>query len=126
MGTVLLILVLAGGLAACVAAFVALRSYLGFRRTRITLQTGLLAEVAQLAGRATELEMRLAALDAHANALPIRVHELQQDLATLRVLTNALAVSLGQAHRVLSPAGLKTSLATPLVALSRNLRGERR
>jgi hypothetical protein len=72
------------------------------------------------------LETRLAALDARANALPIRISDLQQNLTTLRVLTNALAGTLGQAQRVLSVSGLKASLAKPLAGITKNVRSGRR
>ena len=126
MGTFLVILTLAGALAALVAAVFALRAWLGLRRTRAALLAGLAVEVARLAGRTAELEKNLAALDARAAALPVRISELQQNLATLRVLTNALAASLRQAQRVLSSAGLKSSLARPLAAISKSLRNGRR
>jgi hypothetical protein len=118
MWTLLTVLVIIGALAAFVTAVSALGAYLGYRRTRYALQVGVLTEVAQLAGRASELEESLAALDARANALPIRIQELQRNLSTLRVLTGALTVSLRQAQRVLSTDGLKSSLAAPLARLS--------
>jgi hypothetical protein len=126
MGTLLVILTLAGALAALAAGFLALRAYLGLRRTRAAVLDGLVVEVARLAGRAAELETRLAALDARANALPVRISELQQNLTALRILTNALGASLGQAQRVLSPAGLKSSLARPLAGITKNLPNGRR
>ena len=126
MGTLLVILTLAGALAALAAGVLALRAYLGLRRTRAAVLDGLVVEVARLAGRASELETRLAALDARANALPVRISDLQQSLTTLRVLTNALTGTLGQAQRVLSPAGLKSSLAKPLAGITKNLRSSRR
>ena len=126
MGTLLVILTLAGALAALAAGVLALRAYLGLRRTRAAVLGGLVVEVARLAGRTAELETRLAALDARANALPVRISDLQQNLTTLRVLTNALTGTLGQAQRVLSPAGLKSSLAKPLAGITKNLRSSRR
>ena len=126
MWTLLVILTLAGALAALVAGVAALGAWLRFRRTRAALLTSLALEVARLAGRTAELERSLAALDARAAALPVRLSELQRNLTTLRVLTNALAVSLRQAQRVLSPAGLKTSLARPLADVSKALRNGRR
>ena len=125
MGTLLVILTLAGALAALAAGVLVLRAYLGLRRTRAAVLGGLVVEVARLAGRATELETRLAALDARANALPVRLSDLQQNLTTLRILTNALTGTLGQAQRVLSPAGLKYSLAKPLAGITKNLRNGR-
>ena len=126
MGTLLVILTLAGALAALAAGVLALRAYLGLRRTRAAVLGGLVVEVARLAGRAAELETRLAALDARANALPVRISDLQQNLTTLRVLTNALTGTLDQAQRALSPAGLKSSLAKPLAGITKNLRRGRR
>jgi hypothetical protein len=126
MGTLLVILTLAGALAALAAGVLALGAYLGLRRTRAAVLGGLVVEVARLAGRAAELETRLAALDARANALPVRLSDLQKNLTTLRVLTNALTGTLGQAQRVLSPAGLKSFLAKPLAGITKNLRNGRR
>jgi len=126
MSTLLVILTLAAALAALAAGVFALRAYLGLRRTRDAVLGGITGEVARLAGRAAELEARLAALDARANALPIRISDLQQSLTTLRVLTNALSGTLGQAQRILSPAGLKSSLAKPLAGITRYLRNSRR
>ncbi len=126
MGTLLVILTLGGALAALAAGVLALRAYLGLRRTRAAVLDGLVVEVARLAGRAAELETRLAALDARANALPIRISDLQQNLTTLRVLTNALTATLGQAQRVLSASGLKASLAKPLAGITKNVRSGRR
>ena len=126
MWTLLVILTLAGALAALVAGVAALGAWLRFRRTRVALLTSLALEVARLAGRTAELEKALAALDARAAALPIRISELQRNLATLQVLTNALAASLRQAQRVLSPAGLKSSLAKPLAGITQGLRDGRR
>jgi hypothetical protein len=126
MGTLLVILTLGGALAALAAGVLALRAYLGLRRTRAAVLDGLVVEVARLAGRTAELEIRLAALDARANALPVRISDLHQNLTTLRVLTNALTGTLGQAQRVLSPAGLKSSLAKPLAGITKNLRSSRR
>lgn len=114
MWAILIILVVVGALAAFATAVSALGAYLGYRRTRAALQNGLFDEVTRLAGRASELEKSLTALDARANALPVRIQELQQSLATLRVLSGALAVSLGQAQKALSPAGLTSSLSTLL------------
>ncbi len=53
------------------------------------------------------MEAGLSALDARAAQLPIRISELQQSLGTLRILTGALAVSLGQAQRVISYSALE-------------------
>lgn len=122
MWTLLVILTLAGALAALVTAAFALRAWLGFRRTRAALISHLVTEVARLAGRTAELEEKLAALDARAGALPVRISELQRNLAALTVLTNALSTSLRQAGRVLSPAGFKSSLAVPLAEISKSLR----
>ena len=114
MGTLLTILVIVSAFLAFVAGVSALRSGLRLRRTHLALRSHLYSEVVQLAGRATELERSLTALDARAQALPVRISELQQNLATLHVLTNALGVSLGQAQRALSSTGIKSSLAKPL------------
>jgi len=114
MGTFLIILVLASGLVAVVAGISALRAGLRLRRIHLALQSHFYSEIAQLAGRATELEESLATLDARAQALPVRVSELQQNLAALRVLTNALGISLRQAQKALSTTGIKSSLAKPL------------
>jgi hypothetical protein len=75
------------------------------------LRSRVYSEVIRLAGRTTELEKSLTALDARARSLPVHVSELQQNLATLRVLTGALGISLGQAQRTLSSTGIKSSLA---------------
>jgi hypothetical protein len=113
MGTFLTILVIVSAFLAFVAGVFALRAGLRLRCTHLTLRSHLYSEVVQLAGRATELESSLTALDARAQALPVRISELQQNLATLRVLTNALGISLGQAQRALSSTGTKSSLAKP-------------
>jgi len=114
MGTFLTILVIVSAFLAFVAGVSALRAGLRLRRTHLALRSHLYSEVVQLAGRATELERSLTALDAHARALPVRISEFQQNLAALRVLTNALGISLHQAQRALSSTGIKSSLAKPL------------
>ncbi len=114
MGTFLIILVLVSAFLAFLTGISALRAGLRLRRTHLALRSHLYSEVVQLAGRSTELEKGLTALDARARALPVRISELQQDLATLRVLTNALGVSLHRAQKVLSSTGIKSSLAKPL------------
>ncbi len=114
MGTFLTILVIVSAFLAFVAGVSALRAGLRLRRTHLALRSHLYSEVVQLAGRATELEKSLTALDAHARALPVRISEFQQNLAALRVLTNALEVPLRQAQRALSSTGIKSSLAKPL------------
>jgi hypothetical protein len=111
METFLVILALACGLLALVTGVSALRAGLKLRRTRSALQSQLIPELVQLAERTTELEKSLAALDARAQALPVRISELQQNLATLRVLTNALGTSLRQVQRLLSFSSAKSSLA---------------
>jgi septal ring factor EnvC (AmiA/AmiB activator) len=111
MGTFLVILALVSGLLALVTGASALRAGLRLRHTRSALQSHLISELSQLAERTTELEKSLAALDARAQALPVRISELQQNLATLRVLTNALGTSLRQVQRLLSFSGVKSSLA---------------
>jgi len=119
--TILFLLVLFGALAALVCGLIALRSYLRLRRARKRLGSTLLVEVENLSRRATGLEGSLRALDARAQALPIRIESLQRNLATLGVLANALAVSVGGVRRVLTPVGLKSSLASPLARASRLL-----
>jgi hypothetical protein len=113
METFLTILALASALLAFVAGVAALRAGLRLRRTYLALRSHFYLEVVRLAGRTTELEENLNALDACARALPVHISELQQNLATLRVLTNTLGVSLGQAQRALSSTGIKSSLAKP-------------
>ena len=119
MGTVFLILILAGALLSLVAAIAALRSYLRLRRARAALNQRLTEEVADLARRTGELERGLADLDARAQQLPVRISELQQSLSTLRVLTEALAATLRQAQRVLSYSALKTLSAGRIADLLR-------
>ena len=112
MGTVLVILMLAGAVLALVAAVGALRAYLRLRRARAAFSQHLTGEVDDLVRRSGELEKSLSELDARAQQLPIQISELQQSLATLRVLTEALAASLRQAQKVLSYSALKTLSAT--------------
>ncbi len=114
MGTFLTILVLASAFLAFVAGISALLAGLRLRRTHLALRSHFYSEVVRLTGRATELEKNLTALDARAQALPVRISELQQNLATLRILTTALGTSLRQARRVLSPNGIGALLASPL------------
>ncbi len=114
MGTFLAILVLASAFLALVTAVSALRAYLRLRRVRAALGAHIYSEVDLLARRASEIEKNLAALDARAAALPVRIAELQQNLSALRVLVNALGTSLRQAQKVLSSTGLKSSLVLPL------------
>jgi septal ring factor EnvC (AmiA/AmiB activator) len=108
MGSVLVILILVGAALALMAAVVAIRAYLRFRRARAALQNHLTEEVVRLSRRTGELEKSLSALDARAQQLPVQISELQQSLATLQVLTGALAASLRQAQKVLSYSALKT------------------
>ena len=108
MGSVLVILILVGAALALMAAVVAIRAYLRFRRARAALQNHLTEEVVRLSRRTGELEKSLSALDARAQQLPVQISELQQSLATLQVLTGALATSLRQAQKVLSYSALKT------------------
>ncbi len=105
MVTFLIILVLVSAFVALVMGVSALRAGLRLRHTRSTLRTNLYSEIDQLTRRSAELEENLAALDARAQDLPVRISELQQNLATLRVLTNALGASLRQSRSVLSFAG---------------------
>ncbi len=114
METFLTILALTSAVLAFVAGVAALRAGLRLRRTYLALRSNFYSEIVRLAGRTTELEKSLSALDARARALPVHISELQQNLATLRVLTNALGISLGQAQRALSSTGIKSSLARPL------------
>jgi chromosome segregation ATPase len=107
MDTLLLVLILLGALLALVGAIVAIRAWLGFRRTRRALQNQLSEDVAHLAARTTEMEERLASLDARAQQLPVRISELQRNLTTLQILTGALSTSLRQAQRALSYTELK-------------------
>lgn len=111
MVTLLTILVLVSAFFALVMGISALRAGLRLRRTRAALRSHLYSEIDQLAHRATELEESLAALEARAQALPVRISDLQQNLAALGVLTNALGTSLRQAQRVLSFAGPRSHLA---------------
>ncbi len=108
MGTVLVILILAGAALALVTAVGTLGAYLRFRRARAAFQNDLTEEVTRLSQRTGELEKGLSALDARAQLLPIQIAELQQSLATLQTLTGALAATLRQAQRVLSYSALKT------------------
>jgi hypothetical protein len=110
MVTSLIILVLVSAFVALATGISALRAGLRLRRTRAALSTHLYSEIDQLSHRATELEESLAALDARAQALPIRISDLQQNLAALGVLTNALGTSLRQAQKVLSFAGPRSHL----------------
>jgi hypothetical protein len=110
MGTVLTILVLASALVAVVAAIFALSAGLRLRRTHAELRSHIFSEVARLARRTSELEDNLAAVDARAQALPVRISEIQQNLATLRILANLLGTSLRQVQAVLYSTNLKSSL----------------
>ena len=114
METFLTILALTSAVLAFVAGVATLRAGLRLRRTYLALRSHFYSEIVRLAGRTTELEKSLSALDARARALPVHISELQQNLATLRILTNALGISLGQAQRALSSTGIKSSLARPL------------
>jgi hypothetical protein len=108
MGTVLVILILAGAALALVTGVGAIGAYLRLRRARAAFQNDLTEEVTRLSQRTGELEKSLSALDARAQLLPIQIAELQQSLATLQTLTGALAATLRQAQRVLSYSALKT------------------
>jgi chromosome segregation ATPase len=108
MGPVFIILILVGAALALLAAAVALRAYLRFRRARVALQNHLTEEVVRLSKRADELEESISSLDARAQQLPVQISELQQSLATLQILTETLATSLRQVRRVLSYSALKT------------------
>jgi predicted nucleic acid-binding Zn-ribbon protein len=102
MAAFLTILVLVSALVALVTGVSALWAGLRLRRTGTALRTHLYSEIDRLARRSTELEESLAALDARAQTIPVRVSELQQNLAALRVLTSALGSSLRRSRRVLS------------------------
>ena len=110
MVTLLITLVLVSAFFALVMGISALRAGLRLRRIRAALRSHLYSEIDQLAHRATELEESLAALEARAQALPVRISDLQQNLAALGVLTNALGNSLRQTQRVLSFAGPRSHL----------------
>ncbi len=114
MVTLLTIPVLVSALVALVTGISALRTGLRLRRTRAALRSHLYSEIDRLTHRATELEESLAALDARAQALPVRVSELQRNLAILRVLTNYLGTSLRQAQKILSFLGPRSYLARVL------------
>jgi hypothetical protein len=114
MVTLLTIPVLVSALVALMTGISALRAGLRLRRTRAALRSHLYSEIDRLAHRATELEESLAALDARAQALPVRVSELQRNLAALRVLTNSLGTSLRQAQKILSFLGPRSYLARVL------------
>ena len=124
MVTLLIILVLVSAFVALATGISALRAGLRLRRTRAALTINLYSEIDQLARRSTELEESLAALDARAQDLPVRVFELQQNLATLRVLTNALGTSLRQSRRVFSFTGPRPSRDDESESLIRHKREE--
>lgn len=123
MGSVFLILIIAGFLLSALSGVVALRAWLRFRRARLELQARLSKDVAALAARTSELEASLAALDARYQQLPVRISHLQENLSNLQVLTRTLAVSLKQAQRVLSYSWLKTFSAARLSNLIPNRLG---
>lgn len=125
MATFLTIIIVVGALLAFVAAISALRAGLRLRRARAALEAEIGAEVIRLAGRVSELEVSLAALNARAEMLPVRISSLQQNLATLGILTGALGASLRQAQKVLTSAGMKSALAKPVAQLSRSFRNTR-
>jgi hypothetical protein len=108
MCTVLLILILLGGLISVIMALRALGAYLRFRRTRAAFQDEVTEEVARLSARTDELEVSLSALEGRAAELPIQISELQQSLTTLQVLTSVLGTTLRQVQKVLSYNALKS------------------
>jgi hypothetical protein len=108
MYTVLLILILLGGLISVITALRALGAYLRFRRTRAAFQDEVTEEVARLSARTDELEVSLSALEGRADELPIQISELQQSLTTLQVLTSVLGTTLRQVQKVLSYNALKS------------------
>ena len=120
MGTVLVILVLAGAALALVGAVGALRAYLRLRRARAVLQARLTEEVSRLSRRTGELEQSVSALEACAQRLPLQIAELHRSLATLQILTAALAATLRQAQKVLSYSALKTLSAARIADLLRS------
>ena len=121
----LTIAIFVGALLAVVTGVSALSAGLRLRRARAVLEAEVGAEVIRLVGRASELEESISALNARAEALPIRVSELQNNLATLGVLTGALGASLRQAQKVLTSAGMKSAVAKPISGLSRSFRNVR-
>ena len=125
MSTLLTIVIVAGALLAFVTAILALHAGLRVLHARNALEAEIGAEIIRLAGRASELEGRLSALNACAEMLPVRVSALQQNLATLGILTGALGTSLRQAQKVLTSAGMKSALARPVANLSRGFRNSR-
>ena len=125
MATFLTIIIVAGALLAVVTAIFALRAGLRLRRARAILEAEIGAEVTRLAGRTSELEESISALNARAEMLPLRISQLQHSLATLSILTGALGTSLRQAQKVLTSAGMKSALAKPVAEISRNVRNSR-
>ena len=119
MGTLFVILILAGAALALGTAVGAIGAYLRLRRARAAFQNDLTEEVTRLTQRTGELETSLSTLDARAQRLPIRIAELQQSLATLQTLTGALAATLRQAQKVLSYSALKTLSAARAADLLR-------
>lgn len=113
----LLVLILLGALLSLVGLVVAIRAWLSFRNTRLTVQNQLSEDVAQLVARTGEMEERLASLDARAQQLPVQISELQQNLTALQVLAGALSTSLRQAQRALSYTELKSFSANRLTDL---------
>jgi uncharacterized protein YjiS (DUF1127 family) len=102
MQTLFLILIFCGAALSAIAAAVALRAWLRFRRARQDLVGRLSDDVTRLSGRASEIQERLSAVETRAGQLPIQLSSLQRNLAILRTLTNALTTSLNQTRRVLS------------------------
>lgn len=125
MTTILTIAIFAGALLALATGVSALRAGLRLRRARAALEEEVGAEVVRLAGRASELEANISALNVRAEALPIRVSELQHSLATLGILAGALGTSLRQAQKILTSAGMKSAISGPIAGLSRSFRNSR-
>jgi chromosome segregation ATPase len=117
MNIVFFILILVSVLFAAVTGVRALGAWLRYRHVRAEFQGHLTSEVDDLARRTTEIEASLAALDARAQQLPVKVSELQRSLTTLTVLTNALSTTLRQAQQVMSYSALKTFSSTRLAGL---------
>ena len=99
---ILLVLIVIGALLAAVSGIRAVRAWLRYRRARANLQGRLTLEVDDLARKTAEIEKNLAALDARAQQLPVRISEMQQSLSTLKILSGALAATLRQSQQVLS------------------------
>lgn len=114
MFTGLILAVLVGAALSLVGLISAFRAWLGFRRTRRRFEEQVVDEVARLSIRANELERGVNELNRRASELPIRVSDLQRSIAILQTLSGSLAVSLRQARRILTFAGMKTASASAI------------